>query len=115
MTEDERPTLTARIAARLASLEAEEATARAGREQVTLDQTSVGRLSRMDALQRQAMAQATARRREAEIARLTDAARRFAQAPEDFGWCEECGEPVGMRRLEADPALRLCVECMREA
>ena len=61
------------------------------------------------------MARATARRRGAEIARLTAAARRLAQAPEDFGWCEECGEPVGMRRLEADPTLRLCVECMRGA
>ncbi|MEM8957233.1 MAG: TraR/DksA C4-type zinc finger protein [Pseudomonadota bacterium] len=115
MTEDETAKLRARIADRLASLETEESTAQAGREHVTLDQTSVGRLSRMDALQRQAMAQATARRRAAEIARLTDAARRLADAPGEFGWCEECGEPVGMRRLEADPTLRLCIECMRGA
>lgn len=115
MTEEQTKVLCARIAERLANLEAEEATARAGREQVTLDQTSVGRLSRMDALQRQAMAQATARRRSAEIARLTDAAQRLADTPEEFGWCEDCGEPVGMRRLEADPSLRRCMECMRGA
>lgn len=113
MTEDEIAKLSAHIAARLTSLEAEEATALAGREQVTLDQTSVGRLSRMDALQRQAMAQATARRRVSEIARLTDAARRLASAPDEYGWCEDCGEPIGMRRLEAEPSLRRCMECMR--
>ena len=83
MTEEEIAALRLRIAARLAELEAEDATARAGREQVTLDQTSVGRLSRMDALQRQAMSQATARRRAAEIARLTGAARRLTDAPDN--------------------------------
>lgn len=113
MTDAEIETLGARIAARLADLDAEGAMADAGREQVTLDQTSVGRLSRMDAMQRQAMAQATARRRLAEQARLAEAARRLAQDPDAFGWCEECGEPIGMARLTVDPSLRRCMECIR--
>lgn len=113
MTDEEIARLHTRITDRLVELEAEEATARSGREQVTLDQTSVGRLSRMDALQRQAMAQATARRRAAELTRLTDAARRLKTAPDEYGWCDDCGEPIGLRRLEADPSLRRCLDCTR--
>ena len=62
-----------------------------------------------------AMAQATARRRASEVARLTDAARRLTEDPEEFGWCDACGEPSGLRRLEADPSLRRCLECTRQA
>ncbi len=30
---------------------------------------------------------------------------------EDFGYCEECGEEIGLRRLEARPTATLCIEC----
>ena len=45
------------------------------RKTVKLDQQSVGRLSRMDALQGQAMAQATERKRAAELQRIERALR----------------------------------------
>lgn len=32
----------------------------------------------------------------------------------DYGYCESCGEPIDLRRLEVHPAARLCVLCMRE-
>ncbi|MEO1001396.1 MAG: TraR/DksA C4-type zinc finger protein [Pseudomonadota bacterium] len=112
MTDAERDEIAALIAARLAAAEAAEAAARAGggAATVALDQQAVGRLSRMDALQGQAMARATATRRRAEIARLREAARRVSDP--EFGECEDCGEPIGLPRLRAEPTLRLCRDCM---
>jgi len=69
---------------------------------VTLDQTSVGRLSRMDALQGQAMALETRRRRAAEIARIDAALRRIGEG--EYGYCTVTGEPIPRERLEFDPA-----------
>jgi len=79
------------------------------RAPVTLDQQSIGRLSRMDAMQRQAMAQETARRRDAEIARLRAALLRVDD--EEFGYCAECGDEIPERRLEVDPTATRCVAC----
>ena len=78
---------------------------------VTLDQQSVGRLSRMDAMQMQAMAQETARRRRRELARI-DAALALVEDGE-FGWCAKCGEAIPEARLEIDPATPFCVDCAR--
>lgn len=81
------------------------------RETVTLDQQSVGRLSRMDALQNQAMAQATERQREIEILRLTGALTRLEEG--EYGTCLQCGEDIAEKRLEIDPAATLCIGCAR--
>lgn len=29
----------------------------------------------------------------------------------DFGYCENCGEEIGLRRLEARPTASLCIDC----
>jgi DnaK suppressor protein len=76
---------------------------------VELDQTSVGRLSRMDALQGQAMSQERARRRQLELQRIAAALRRLDKG--EYGDCLDCGEPVAVRRLEMDPATGLCIRC----
>jgi len=76
---------------------------------VELDQTSVGRLSRMDALQGQAMSQERARRRQLELQRITAALRRIDTG--EYGDCQDCGEPIAVRRLEMDPAATLCIHC----
>jgi len=47
------------------------------------------------------------------LARVVAALERIAAAPDDFGVCVECGEPIG-RRLEAMPYVELCVECQQE-
>jgi DnaK suppressor protein len=47
------------------------------------------------------------------LARVIKALDRMAQAPEDFGLCGECEEPIG-KRLEAMPYVELCVECQQE-
>ena len=64
------------LRARLAELEALSRLGEEGRAVVQLDQQSVGRLSRMDAMQAQSMALATEERREAERTRVKAALRR---------------------------------------
>lgn len=79
------------------------------RQAVMLDQQSVGRLSRMDALQAQAMAQANERHRRAELSRIDSALRRIDE--DEYGSCLKCGEEILENRLKADPAASFCVEC----
>lgn len=76
---------------------------------VELDQTRQGRLSRMDALQGQAMAQAGEQRRKLTLQRLEGALKRIEQG--NFGECAECAEPIAEARLKADPATTLCLAC----
>lgn len=76
---------------------------------VELDQTRQGRLSRMDALQGQAMSQAMQERRQAQIKQIDAALRRIEQ--EDYGYCAACDELIASQRLEYDPAVTLCVKC----
>lgn len=90
-------------------LERQEAMSEADRATVELDQQSVGRLSRIDALQVQAMAMATQRRRRAELDRIIAALRRIDT--EDFGYCDKCGEEIAATRLKHNPAATTCVEC----
>ncbi len=79
------------------------------RETVTLDQASVGRLSRMDAIQQQAMAQATERQRAIEISRIANALERLDE--DEYGACVECGEDISEKRLAIDPAATHCIKC----
>lgn len=79
------------------------------RATVMLDQQSIGRLSRMDALQQQAMSNATDARRNAEIAQLRAALSRIDAGA--FGYCEDCGDAIPVKRLELLPTALLCVTC----
>jgi DnaK suppressor protein len=85
-----------------------DSTAESGRP-VELDQSSVGRLSRMDAMQMQAMAQATERRREQEIGRIKATLRRTDDG--EFGFCLACGEEIAPKRLAIDPTAPTCIRC----
>ncbi len=80
---------------------------------VELDQSKVGRLSRMDAMQGQAMAQASMERLEQRL-RLIDAALARVES-DDYGYCQQCQEPIDSGRLEFDPTVVLCIECARKA
>ena len=93
----------------LQDIEKEDALGREGQETVVLDQQSVGRLSRMDALQQQAMAQATNRRRTAQRTRLTAALGRIAEG--EFGYCTDCGDEISLSRLALDPSVPRCLSC----
>jgi DnaK suppressor protein len=76
---------------------------------VELDQAQDGRLTRMDALQSQAMAQETERRRQQELSRIDQALKRLADG--EYGACLECGKPIAQKRLAFDPSTALCVDC----
>lgn len=97
------------LQARLAELDQEDAANEDSRDTVTLQQDSVGRLSRMDALQQQAMAQATERRRMAERARIRAAFERIEEG--EWGYCTACGEDIAPARLANDPSLATCIKC----
>ncbi len=79
------------------------------RSAVELDQTRVGRLSRMDALQGKAMALETDRRRAIELQKIDSALRRLEAG--EYGCCVQCGEEIAARRLAFDPAVTLCIDC----
>lgn len=79
------------------------------RAPVELDQQSVGRVSRVDALQQQAMSQAQDRQRQGEIVRIEQALQRIAE--DDFGYCIDCGEEIVIGRLSIDPSVSHCVSC----
>ncbi len=79
------------------------------RAPVELDQTRVGRLSRMDALQGQAMAEAQGERRRLECLRIESALSRMADGI--YGECLRCGDDIASARLQADPATPVCVLC----
>ena len=79
------------------------------RAPVELDQQAVGRLSRMDALQVQAMALESSRRRGAELRRIAAALARMDEG--EYGYCLECGDEIAARRLEFAPAAPLCISC----
>ena len=93
----------------ISELDAEDLSGLDARRTVELDQQSVGRLSRMDAMQQQAMAQATARRREARRARIEAAFLRLDEG--EFGYCVDCGEAIPPGRIALDPIVTLCVDC----
>ena len=101
--------LRAKLLARIEEINALEAANDAARATVELDQQAVGRLSRMDALQSQAMAQETRRRRMAELIRI-DAALALMEEDE-YGYCQHCGEPIAPGRIEIDPTVQRCIAC----
>lgn len=76
---------------------------------VELDQSKVGRLSRMDAMRAQAMAQASGNRRDATLRRIDAALQRIDDG--EFGICQDCDAPINPKRLEFDPTVLLCVNC----
>jgi DnaK suppressor protein len=86
-----------------------DAAGEAAAQTVELDQSRVGRLSRMDALQGQAMSQASNRRRAENLRRVEAALRRIDRG--NYGECQGCGEFINPKRLEFDPAARLCIGC----
>ena len=97
------------LLARRSQLEALRDSANEAAAPVPLDQTRVGRLSRMDAMQQQAMAQAAVRRQDEELRRITAALARLER--DDFGRCESCDEPIAPARLRLDPTVTCCINC----
>lgn len=76
-----------------------------------LDQARIGRLSRMDALQSQAIAQGANRRLAEELREVEAALERIANG--QYGVCESCGREIMMLRLEVCPTSPNCLACAK--
>ncbi len=97
---------------REALTEASAATAE-DRAPVELDPQSVGRLSRMDAIQVQAMAVASESRRQDRLRRIAAALRRIDDG--GYGYCLGCDEDIPAKRIAVDPTVTRCVDCAGRA
>lgn len=83
--------------------------AQSSMETVELDQASIGRVSRMDAMQSQAMAVETSRLRQQQLRKISTALALISSG--DYGYCSVCDEEINLKRLEIDPASTMCVAC----
>jgi len=97
------------IAAQLAAIEQALIGASSGAGTVMLDQSSVGRLSRMDAMQQQAMATSQVAALQRRRTQLHAALKRLEGGT--FGICCQCGEGIALLRLEGDPGTPFCADC----
>ncbi len=109
MNEKEQARFRERLEAELIALDQDDTLGREGQSTVKLDQQAVGRLSRMDALQGQAMANATQARRSAQRQRIMATFARMEEG--EFGYCLECGEEIASKRLALDPTVPTCISC----
>ena len=80
---------------------------------VELDQARTGRLTRMDALQAQAISVASKNRRQAKVRQVAAALERIERG--DYGRCIECDTAIVPARLEFDPTVVFCVACAAQA
>lgn len=78
---------------------------------VELDPGSVGRLSRMDELQNQAMAKGLRERERQRLDALHQALERIEAGT--YGTCVDCGGGIPFARLEAYPEISMCMACSR--
>ncbi len=79
---------------------------------LNVDQTSEGRLSRMDALQSQAIELEFERRRHHELQRIESALIRIEEG--EYGYCAVCGDEIAVKRLENDPTTPVCINCAKD-
>ena len=80
---------------------------------VKLDQQSVGRVSRIDAIQQQQMALANQQQTRQLLKHVELALQRIEAG--EYGVCVRCEEPIALARLQAQPAATLCIECQSAA
>jgi len=80
---------------------------------VDLDEP-IGRLSRIDAIQQQKMAQAGKRRIRARLEMIKAALARIDRDDGSYGICAMCHDVIPRKRLEARPESNLCIECQEE-
>jgi len=80
---------------------------------VKLDQTLVGRVSRMDAMQQQNMAVSTRSKVQRKLQKVRLALAAIDSG--DYGYCRKCDESIGYPRLNAQPEANLCLSCQDKA
>lgn len=80
---------------------------------VTLDQSKVGRVSRIDALQQQQMALSTRSKSQQRLLKVKSALQAIESG--DYGYCRRCDEDIGFPRLQAQPETPLCISCQNHS
>lgn len=93
----------------LAKLERSMRTTEEGLRPVELDPGAVGRLSRIDELQNQALTRNLREREQLKMGALLQALRRLEEG--DYGRCTECGTEIPLDRLLVFPDASTCVSC----
>lgn len=78
-------------------------------EPIQLDQTAVGRLSRMDSLQTQSLTRNLQEREQVKLAQIHEALGRLEEGT--FGLCTECGGEIPFQRLFVVPETASCASC----
>lgn len=109
LSPDQLGELRAEIERQLRRLESSMAVSEEATATVELDQTAVGRLSRMDSLQNQSMAENLAERERARHSQLKGALARMEQG--EFGVCEGCAGEIDPGRLFVFPETTSCGHC----
>ena len=83
-------------------------------ETVELDQAKVGRLSRIDAMQHQKMAQANLRKGAEKLVRYRHVLQMLENETDEFGYCIQCDDVIPFKRLCLRPESRICVPCLNK-
>lgn len=109
MNRADKTEITAAIQSKIADLRLVVASDAQDKEQIELDQTRVGRLARMDAVQHHAIAEAQAERAVKQLRLLELLLSKVDD--DDFGECHYCGEDIPVGRLLIRPESLRCVNC----
>jgi DnaK suppressor protein len=81
----------------------------AGDSRVDVSGSTIGRLTRIDAIQMQAMSEMSRRQLDIRLQQIDASLRGLEDG--NYGICRHCKEPIGLARLEALPEAPFCVEC----
>ncbi len=109
LTEDQISELTAALERTLAKLERSMRTTEEAMRPVKLDQTAVGRLSRIDTLQNQGLTRNLQEREEAQLGQIVTAFQRLEDG--SYGRCVECEGEIPFARLQVFPETPTCTAC----
>ena len=79
---------------------------------VELDQSKMGRLSRIDAMQQQEMMKKAVTTAEQQLVLYQNIHKRLVEETDEFGYCIRCGEAIPFKRLCFRPESQICVPCL---
>ena len=110
LTSEQQTELEVELKRQLARLEKSMKVTDEAMKTVELDQTTVGRLSRMDSLQNQSLSKGL---REREVVRLSQIREAIARIEAGtYGRCTACEGPIPFERLFVFPEAPECAECV---
>lgn len=112
LTKQERQLIRNTINLQLEELEEQLLLTQESSKTVELDQALAGRVSRIDAIQQQKLAQAGLGRAKLKYRQLTQTLSQLDF--DDFGYCQECGEEIKVARLLIKPESCYCIECQTQ-